>query len=192
MDNSSSVPVRVLFVCLGNICRSPSAENIFRHLVKTKGLDSHFECDSCGTGAWHAGESPHPKALATARKRNIPMTGRARALRDQDVQRFDYILAMDRSNLRDVQELVSRHKSRNDNNSDKPKVELLLKYAKNKSRAEECHWEVPDPFYGFLSGGVYGGDEEFEFVFDLLEDACEGLLETIIRSKGWNVPSGKA
>lgn len=165
--------VRVLFVCLGNICRSPSAENIFRHLAKQKGLDSIIECDSCGTGAWHSGESPHPKALATARKRNIPMTGKARALREEDVELFDYIIVMDRSNLRDVQQVVSRH-------SRKPRVELLLKFAKNKKRAEECNWEVPDPFYGFLSGGIYGGDEEFDFVFDLLEDACEGLLEAIV------------
>ncbi|EME30983.1 Low molecular weight protein-tyrosine-phosphatase YfkJ [Galdieria sulphuraria] len=177
--------VRVLFVCLGNICRSPSAENIFRHLVKTKGLDSVVECDSCGTGAWHTGEPPHPKALAMAQKRNIPMTGKARALRDQDIEVFDYIIPMDRSNLRDVKDLVSRHNR-------KPRVELLLKFAKNKKLAEECNWEVPDPFYGFLSGGVYGGDEEFEFVFDLLEDACEGLLEAIISNRSTSPTSSEA
>ncbi|GJQ10373.1 hypothetical protein GpartN1_g2164.t1 [Galdieria partita] len=181
MDHSV---VRVLFVCLGNICRSPSAENIFRHLVKIRGLESTVECDSCGTGAWHAGESPHPKALLTAKRRNIPMTGKARALADRDIEVFDYIIPMDRSNLRDVNDLVSRHNR-------KPKVELLLKFAKNKKRAEECNWEVPDPFYGFLSGGVYGGDEEFEFVFDLLEDACEGLLEAIISDRSLSTMSSQ-
>eukprot|EP00871_Galdieria_phlegrea_P004545 jgi/Galph1/5091/GphlegSOOS_G3758.1 len=168
-----STPIRVLFVCLGNICRSPSAENIFRHLLKSRGLDSLIECDSCGIGSWHVGEAPHPKALAAAKRRNIPMTGKARVIRERDAEMFDYVVPMDRSNLREVEQLFSHSKR-------KPRIELMLKFCRNRQRAEDCQYEVPDPFYGFLTGSIYGSDEEFDYVFDLLQDACEGLLDTII------------
>ncbi len=153
--------VRVLFVCLGNICRSPTAEGVFRKLVQDRGLDAHIEIDSAGTGGWHAGEPPDRRAQAEARRRGIDISGlRARQVRKQDFMEFDRVVAMDRQNLRELRAACPeplRHK-----------LSLMLDHAEHLPESE-----VPDPYYG--------GHDGFVEVYDLLEAASEGLLALIER-----------
>jgi len=153
-------PVSVLFVCLGNICRSPSAEGVFRRAVREAGLDEMIEIDSCGTGDWHIGKAPDDRAQQKARQRGIDISGLiARQFRASDLECFDYILVMDRQNLADVREFWRQ------NGGTEP--ELFLSYGRSELE------EVPDPYYG--------GDKGFETVLDLIEDASEGLLDAIRR-----------
>ncbi|EMP55654.1 protein-tyrosine phosphatase, low molecular weight [Marinobacter santoriniensis NKSG1] len=153
-----SEPVKVLFVCLGNICRSPSAEGVFRHLVGQAGLADRIHIDSCGTGNWHVGKSPDARALAAARQRGIDISDlRARQITEQDLDCHDYILVMDRQNLADVKDLWHQ------NGGTEPALFL--------SFGTSSHKEVPDPYYG--------GEEGFEQVLDLIQDAGEGLLNDI-------------
>jgi protein-tyrosine phosphatase len=151
-------PVRVLFVCLGNICRSPSAEGVFRSLVEQAGLANKVHIDSRGTGHWHIGKSPDTRAQEAARRRGIDISGlRARQFRPEDLDSFDYVLVMDRQNLADIKDVWHQ------NGGTRPA--LFLEYGRSS------HQEVPDPYYG--------GDEGFETVLDLINEAGEGLLADI-------------
>ncbi len=153
----------VLFVCMGNICRSPTAEGVFRHLVEEGGLIDHIEIDSAGTHAYHTNEPPDRRASAAAERRGYSLTEiRARRVVDMDFQRFDYIIAMDRDNAQRLVEQadVEHH----------DKIRLFLEFA----NAQED--EVPDPYYGGAAG--------FERVLDLVEDASRGLLEMLRNSRG--------
>jgi protein-tyrosine phosphatase len=153
-------PTRVLFVCLGNICRSPAAEGVFRHLLAREGLEEHFEVDSAGTGGWHSGRPADARMRAAARRRGIDLTSRARQITLGDLSGFDHILTMDQDNLASVRALARELAGR----PGLARIEPLTAYGRGL-RAEE----VPDPYYG--------GPEGFEHVLDLLADACAGLLE---------------
>jgi protein-tyrosine phosphatase len=150
---------RVLFVCLGNICRSPSAENIMKHLVEEAGLSGRITCDSAGTASYHIGSPPDRRMSVAAGKRGIKMEGQGRQFEGHDFQNFDLILAMDEDNYRGIQSLDPKGKYQ-------AKVRMMCEFAK-----EHGDREVPDPYYG--------GPEGFDYVIDLLMDACGGLLEEI-------------
>lgn len=148
----------VLFVCMGNICRSPTAEGVFRHFVEESGLSDQIEIDSAGTHAYHTGEPADRRATTAAERRGYSLTQiRARRVLDQDFERFDYVIAMDRDNAdRLVEQADAEHHD---------KIRLFLEFG----TAQED--EVPDPYYGGAAG--------FERVLDLVEDASRGLLETL-------------
>lgn len=146
--------MRLLFVCLGNICRSPTAEGVMRHLVREEGLEDRVEIDSAGTGGWHVGSPPDERATEAARRRGIALAGSARRFSVEDFDRFDLILAMDSENLRDLRALAPDDEARS-------KVRLL--------RGPDL--DVPDPYYG--------GDRGFEDVLDQVEEACRALLDEI-------------
>ena len=150
---------RVLFVCLGNICRSPLAENVFRHLVAEAGVEDRFEIDSAGTGSWHVGEQPDRRAMSVARARGIEMRGRARQVTAEDLATYDHVIAMDRDNLRDLQSLAYGEAST-------AKIELLRDYD-----PEGDGDDVPDPYYGGASG--------FEEVLDIVSRSCRNLLASL-------------
>lgn len=156
--------MRILFVCLGNICRSPTAEGTMRALVREAGLEEEIEIDSAGTGTWHVGSSPDRRAMAAARARGISLEGAARAVRLEDFEDFDLLIAMDRSNLRSLQQLAPSEQARS-------KVRLLREFDPADPRAAD----VPDPYYG-VSGG-------FEEVLDLVQASCAGLLEQLRRGE---------
>jgi len=147
---------RVLFVCLGNICRSPLAEGVFAHLVGQAGLSAKFEIDSAGTGSWHVGERPDARAAMVAREHGIELESRARQVTDQDLHDFDYVIAMDRENLRSLERMAST-------SGGHAEITLLRAYD-----PEPDGDEVPDPYYGGVSG--------FENVYDIVSRSCEGLL----------------
>ncbi|MEE9492498.1 MAG: low molecular weight protein-tyrosine-phosphatase [Gammaproteobacteria bacterium] len=151
--------IKVLFVCMGNICRSPTGQGVFESLVRKQGLEDVIEIDSAGTHAFHVGEPPDSRATSTARLRNIDLsTQRARKVNDRDYEVYDYILAMDNSNLEDLRiRCPEEHQL---------KLYRLLDF----SRKAEIS-EVPDPYYG--------GSKGFERVLDLVEDGAEGLLKHI-------------
>ncbi|MDJ0795184.1 MAG: low molecular weight protein-tyrosine-phosphatase [Woeseiaceae bacterium] len=150
----------VLFVCMGNICRSPTAEGVFRHHVESAGLSDAVEIDSAGTHAYHVGEPPDRRARAAAERRGMSLEGiRARRVSSDDYERFDYIIAMDEDNLyRLRQEAPDEHKA---------ELRLFLEFSGG------VETEVPDPYYGGTAG--------FERVLDLVDDASRGLLETLKR-----------
>ena len=153
--------VKVLFVCMGNICRSPTAEGVFRHLVNEAGLDDRIHIDSAGTHAYHVGEPPDRRAQAAARKRNIDLSSqRARKVSSDDFHDYDYVLAMDHANVSDLHQICPL--------GQETRLSLFLNFADNFNESE-----VPDPYYG--------GDQGFEHVLDLVEDASRGLLNTIRR-----------
>lgn len=150
--------MKVLFVCLGNICRSPTAEGVFRHKVREAGLEGHIEIDSAGTGDWHVGKAPDARTRAAALRRGYDLSGlRARQVSAADFDRYDLVLAMDNANLRDLKGLRGSH--------GKAELDLLLR------RYELEIDEVPDPYYG--------GEDGFEQVLDLVERACDGLLTEV-------------
>jgi len=155
-DSSGSTKTRVLFVCLGNICRSPLAEGVFRNQVEAAGLTDKFEIDSAGTGSWHVGERPDARAAMVARDHGVELDSRARQVRDEDLRDFDYVIAMDRENLRSLQRMA-------DATGGDAEVVLLRAYDPDPEGEE-----VPDPYYG----GVRG----FEDVYQILTRSCEGLL----------------
>ena len=146
--------MRLLFVCLGNICRSPTAEGVMRRLVRDAGLDGRIEIDSAGTGAWHVGSPPDDRATEAARRRGVTLEGAARRVEPEDFERFDLIVAMDRENLADLLSLAPDEEAR-------AKVRLL--------RGPDL--DVPDPYYGGPGG--------FDVVLDQVEAACRVLLEEI-------------
>ena len=154
----------VLFVCLGNICRSPSAEAVFRHLVEQAGLTGDFDIDSAGTIAAHSGEKADARMQQHASRRGYKLTSISRKVNPKlDFDRFDYIIAMDDQNKRDLLAMAR-------NANDVSKISKMTDYASHSS-----YTSVPDPYYGGASG--------FELVLDLLEDACEGLLHYIKNRK---------
>jgi protein-tyrosine phosphatase len=166
---SDALPVRrILMVCMGNICRSPTAEGVLRHQLRLAGLDGRIEVDSAGTHAsWHAGEAPDPRSIRHALRRGYDISGqRARLVVAADFERFDLVLAMDGDNLRRLEDMCpDRHRG---------KLGLLTDHALRFSAGE-----VPDPYQGGSSG--------FEQVLDLVEDACQGLL-LHLRSQ---IPAGR-
>jgi protein-tyrosine phosphatase len=151
---------RVLFVCLGNICRSPAAEGMFLHLLAQEGLEDRFVVDSAGTGGWHVGQPADRRMRAAAERRGIQLPSRARQLDAGDLSSFDHILTMDASNLADVQALAREVGGAS------AQIEPIVRYCRRIEARE-----VPDPYYG--------GPDGFEDVLDLLEDACRGLLEEL-------------
>lgn len=151
-------PFRVLFVCLGNICRSPLAEGVFLHLVEENGLQGTYEADSAGTGAWHVGEPPDERAAAVARRHGIRLVGPARQIRPTDGSEFDLILAMDESNLGNVRGAIPKGGA---------EIRLLRDF--DPQAAEDR--DVPDPYYG--------GDDGFDIVFQMVRRSCARLLETL-------------
>ncbi|GAB2285536.1 hypothetical protein Dimus_019984 [Dionaea muscipula] len=166
--STETKPFSVLFVCLGNICRSPAAEGVFRDLVKKRGLDSKFDIDSAGTIDYHQGNLADPRMRAAAKKRGVDITSISRPIRPSDFIDFDLILAMDKNNRSDILDAFDRWKERDKLPADAyKKVKLMCSYCKKHEETE-----VPDPYYG--------GPQGFEKVLDLLEDACESLLDTIV------------
>ncbi|MEM7473832.1 MAG: low molecular weight protein-tyrosine-phosphatase [Planctomycetota bacterium] len=158
----NETPIRVLFVCLGNICRSPAAEGVFQHLVDQSELLVEIEVDSAGTSGYHIGEPADSRMRSAAGRRGIELTSRSRQVIPGDFSRFDMVVAMDRSNY---QELV-REAGTYDG-----KVRLMSEFLKgpDKDRFPE---EVPDPYYGENDG--------FEFVLDMVQAASPGLLEALL------------
>lgn len=151
--------LRVLFVCLGNICRSPTAEGLFRAALMDSKLDQFVDVDSCGTAGYHIGAPPDPRSVQAAAVRGIDISSlKARRVEAQDFDLFDYVLAMDRQNLRDLRKIQPPES--------KATVGLFLDYADNPTVRE-----VPDPYYG--------GAEGFERVLDLIEAASIGLIDDI-------------
>lgn len=155
-----TMATRVLFVCLGNICRSPSAEGIMNHLVGQRQWHDQVICDSAGTASYHIGSPPDRRMTAAARAYGITLSGQARQFEATDFERFDWILAMDRQNYRDIQALDPDRRYGD-------KVRLMCHYCRSYSDQE-----VPDPYYG--------GPEGFTYVIDLLMDACTGFLDEVI------------
>ncbi|MCG4455633.1 low molecular weight phosphotyrosine protein phosphatase [Pseudomonas sp. MMS21-TM103] len=150
--------MRILFVCLGNICRSPTAEAVLRHKLRELGLEAAVEVDSAGTGDWHVGKPPDSRTRQAAQLRGYDLSAlRGRQVSVSDFSRFDLILAMDNSNLEHLQRLLPAGST--------AELDLFLR------RYDLALDEVPDPYYG--------GDEGFELVLDLLEQACDGLLREL-------------
>jgi len=151
--------IKVLFVCMGNICRSPTAEGVFRHLLRQKSLDDRIEVDSAGTHGYHVGEAPDQRTQRAAASRNYDLSDmRARKVAAQDIEYFDLILAMDHNNLDVLKRICPRDKHE--------RLGLLMSYSKNFDDDE-----VPDPYYGLGHG--------FDLVLDMVEDAADGLLESL-------------
>ncbi len=151
--------VKILFVCMGNICRSPSGEAVMNKLVKRAGLENEIECDSAGTIAYHEGEPADARMKRHAISRGYRLTSISRRFKEIDFENFDYIIAMDESNYNDLHSFDYSKKYEN-------KIFMMTDFAKNGN-----YREVPDPYYS--------GPEGFELVLDILEDACAGLLEEI-------------
>ena len=153
--------ISVLFVCLGNICRSPAAEAIFKSLLEKKRLTDGFIVDSAGTGSWHIGKKADSRMRIAAERRDINIISRARQITSKDLDEFNYILAMDNSNFSNIQDLKNRTASTD--------FALIKKIQDFRSVFNEQ--EVPDPYFG--------GEEGFDNVLDILEDSVSGFLESI-------------
>lgn len=154
------MPYKLLFVCLGNICRSPAAENIMNYLLAQGGLSEQIICDSAGTAGYHIGSPPDERMTdAAAMRLGIKLRGRARQFKKSDFDNFDLLLAMDRQNYQNILALDAKRQYRD-------KVRLMCDFCSRHTTKE-----VPDPYYG--------GPEGFNHVIDLLLDACEGLLQHI-------------
>ena len=155
---SSQPPVKVLFVCMGNICRSPTAHGVFQALVDKHDLGAAIQVDSAGTHSYHVGNPPDPRSQATARQRGVDLSGlRARRFVSADFNEFDYLLAMDKENFADMRAIKPEDAS--------ARLQLMLEYSQQFSQRE-----VPDPYFG---------DDGFELVFDMIDDAARGLLRHI-------------
>jgi protein-tyrosine phosphatase len=149
----------VLFVCLGNICRSPMAEGVFQRMVDEAGLADQIRVDSAGTGSWHVGETAHRGTLQVLRKHGIAYNGRSRQVRPQDITPTTYVIALDQTNQSDLRRMFGQI----------PRLYRLLDFA-----SETQEQDVPDPYY---SGN-------FDYVYKLVEDGCRGLLQTIRQNEG--------
>ncbi len=166
--------IKVLFVCLGNICRSPMADAVFADMVRQEGLAAHIRVDSAGTGDWHVGDKAHPGTLNILAAHHIPYDGRSRQLDMADIVASDYILAMDKANLTAIMRLINRGEwtpaqkaDRFYNRAGGPEVALFLSYANRLGTVSEI--EVPDPYY----------DDRFDYVYELVKRGCEALLDHI-------------
>ena len=153
---------KILFVCLGNICRSPAAEGVFKQKIKDRDLEKLFLVDSAGTGGWHVGNLADPRMRETALSRGIELTSRSRKIEESDLYKFDHILVMDNDNFDAVKSLIKDHK-----NPVNSKIKLILSYSKSSQLDE-----VPDPYYG--------GQNGFDKVIDLLDDAMDGLIDSLM------------
>jgi protein-tyrosine phosphatase len=151
-------PTGVLFVCLGNICRSPTAEAVFRVVVARAGLEGRFHIDSAGTGDWHVGEAPDARMQRAAAARDYPLAGRARQVEPGDFERFEQLLAMDAANLRELRRRAPE--------AALGRIRLLRDYD------PEGGGDVPDPYYG--------GAEGFDTVVTIVERSCRGLLADLV------------
>lgn len=157
--------IRVLFVCLGNICRSPLAEGIFKKLVNEAGLESVIESDSAGTSRWHIDEPPDTRSIQIAARNNIRLDHLGKQVLRNDLNKFDYILAMDTDNLENILKLEVPGKEY------RAKVMLMREFDEERSGAD-----IPDPYYG--------GENGFQHVFDLLEESLGNFLVFLIREHG--------
>lgn len=153
-------------MCLGNICRSPTAEGVMQHLVEAADLTEHVELDSAGTGAYHVGERPDRRSAAAARQRGIELRGRARQFEVSDFDEFDHVVAMDQANFRDLAGLCRSH-------ADRAKLSLLRDYDPESPKGSS----VPDPYYGGPGG--------FDEVLDICEAGCRHLLARLRQDHGW-------
>jgi protein-tyrosine phosphatase len=149
--------IRICFVCLGNICRSPTAEAVMRHLVASEPLAGGIDIESAGTGDWHVGHPRDRRSQAVGQARGIPLTGRAQQFTAASFDRYDHVIAMDRANRDELLQMAR-------DDGDRAKVSLLRAFDERAPRDAE----VPDPYYGGPGG--------FEQVFDICEAACRGLL----------------
>jgi protein-tyrosine phosphatase len=159
----SQSPIRICFVCLGNICRSPTAEGVMRKLVEDADLDDHIDIDSAGTGAWHAGERADPRSSEEARARGIELTSISRQFRVEDFDAFDYVIAMDRSNRRALEDLARTK-------ADRAKISMLRAFDDQSDGID-----VPDPYFG---------EDGFANVFDICDAGCRGLLAHLRTTHG--------
>jgi protein-tyrosine phosphatase len=155
----SEQPISVLFVCMGNICRSPAAEGIFRKMVQARGLSDAFHIDSAGTIGYHAGSKADARMRKAAAMRDYPLDSISRQFVVEDFDRFAHIIAMDRQNAADLRALAPTA-------AHSQQIRMMTDFARHHNETE-----IPDPYYGGVSG--------FDHVLDLLEDACGGLLETL-------------
>jgi protein-tyrosine phosphatase len=154
--------MRILFVCMGNICRSPTAEGVMRGLLRAEGLEQSVEIESAGTGGWHAGSAPDARAVAAARSRDIAIEGEARQVTAEDFERFDLLLAMDRDNERELLARAPHAQAR-------AKVRLLREF--DPASVAVGDLDVPDPYYGEGDG--------FAHVLDVVQAGCAGLLRAL-------------
>jgi protein-tyrosine phosphatase len=152
--------MRILFVCMGNICRSPTAEGVMRRLLEDAGLADRVEVESAGTGGWHVGEPPDERATLAARRRGVTLEGAAQQVRPADFRRFDLLIALDRANLRELLAIAPDEDAAE-------KVRLLREFDPGAGG----DLDVPDPYYG--------GDRGFETVLDMVEAACRGLIDEL-------------
>lgn len=169
MSRSDSAPstdyrVGVLFVCLGNICRSPLAKVIFDHHARRAGLIERIQIDSCGTGGWHEGEGADPRSIKIAAERGLRLDHVARKLHHTDFEKFNYLIAMDRSNRTNMLNL----------GAPPARVHLLRAFDPALAAKPEHELEVPDPYYG--------GDDGFAKIYDMIDAACSGLLKCVAES----------
>lgn len=163
--------IALCFVCLGNICRSPTAEGVMLALLAEHGLSGRVRVDSAGTAGYHVGERPDPRTLETARVRGVALPSRARRFEAGDFARFDYVLAMDRDNRETLERLAPDPAAAR-------KIHLLRDFdeARGSGVMEGNELDVPDPYYG--------GAQGFERVFEICKSACEGLLDHLRRRHG--------
>ncbi|MDX1638917.1 MAG: low molecular weight protein-tyrosine-phosphatase [Balneolaceae bacterium] len=152
-------PFKICFVCLGNICRSPTAEGVFQHLVNKEGLEAYFEIDSAGTSAYHVGEAANSKSQQVANKHGVQLHSRSRKFEYSDLEYYDLVLAMDHDNLRNVQNLDRKNRFGH-------KIALMRDFDRRPGDGA-----VPDPYYGGMQG--------FENVFQVVKRSCESLLEEL-------------
>jgi protein-tyrosine phosphatase len=148
--------IKILFVCLGNICRSPLAEAIFKHKIKEKGLENQFEVHSCGTANYHVGDTPDPRTIKNALRNGVMIDHLGRQLCNQDLEQYDFIIAMDKSNHTNILKLTNAGDHAH-------KIKLMRSYDLNPSGEE-----VPDPYYGDEAG--------FQNVFDILSHSTDSLI----------------
>jgi protein-tyrosine phosphatase len=156
------LPIRVLFVCLGNICRSPLAEGVFRHLARERGVEHRFEVDSAGVSAYHAGSPPDRRSTETARRRGVELSGHSRPLAMDDLRHFDWVIAMDEENLEGIRALEQRV-------GGSAQIHRLREWD-----PEGGSLDVPDPYYG--------GPRGFEDVHEMVERCCGALLADLLEA----------